>query len=198
MVSHAKSGGLIAFMLALLVAGNAIAAPPLEAAPEAEVSAQEAHGSGALPATAISELEESNTELLKKHAEIWDLMGLSAGAKEELNETVVSINTGIHENRNKATEAFKQATVGRRSDRPLTYDGFVSRHKRRFALLKISGSTQAELLAALDFTWKALHDPEVPEEKREVAEKIRDLMISMGGPPPCCDDSIFERAGMAN
>jgi hypothetical protein len=185
-------------LFALLVAGNAIAAPPVEAPPQSEVSTQEVRVPAAPPATATSGLEERNAELLERHAEIWGLMGLSARAQEELNETVVSINTGIHANENQRPESFKQATKPRRSDRPLTYENFVSSHKRRFALLKISGATQAELLAALDFTWKALHDPDVPEEKREVAEKIRDLMNSMGGPPPCCDDSIFERAGMAN
>jgi hypothetical protein len=180
-------------VIALLVVGDAVAAPP-----QPEVSAREGDAPGALPATAISGLEESNAELLKRHAEIWDLMGLSTAAKAELNEAVVSVNTGIHKNRSERPEAFEQATTRRRSDEPLTYQDFVSSHKRRFALLKISGPTQAELLAALDFTWKALHDPEVPSEKREAAEKIRDLMISMGGPPPCCDDSIFERAGMAD
>ena len=188
----------IPLLIALLVAGNAIAAPPLETPSQAEVSVQEARALEAPPATAASGLEERNAELLKRHAEIWGLMGLSARAREELNETVVSVNTGLHENENRRPESFKQAMTPRRSDRPLTYENFVSSHKKRFALLKITGATQGELLAALDFTWKALHDPDVPEEKREVAEKIRDLMISMEGPPPCCDDSIFERAGMAD
>jgi hypothetical protein len=125
-------------------------------------------------------------------------MSLSPTAKEELNDIVVSINTSIHKNRNSRPEAFEKAIAPRRSDKPLSYERFVSDHKRRFSLLKISGPAQAELLAALDFTWKALHDPEVPEERREAAEKIRDMMKSMGGPPPCCDDSIFERAGIAH
>jgi hypothetical protein len=164
-------GRLFPFILAMasLLAGTALASPPLE---------------------------ERTAELLRKHAEIWDLMGLSASAQEELNATVVSINTGLHANQSQRSAAFDQATLKRRSDAPLIYEEFVSSHRRRFALLKISAPTQLELLAALDFTWKALHDPEAPEEKREAAEKIRDLMKSMGGPPPCCDDSIFERAGM--
>jgi hypothetical protein len=185
----------IPIVLALLVAEDAIA-PPLEPSPLPEASVQESRASEAPPATATSGLEERNVEILTRHAEIWGVMGLSAGVQEELNDTVVSINTGIHENQNEKSEAFKQAMLPRRSDRPLTYHRFVSSHKRRFALLKISGAAQAELLAALDFTWKALHDPKVPEEEREVAEKIRGLMKSLGGPPPCCDDSIFERAGM--
>ena len=190
--------GRMPLLVVLLVAGTAVAAPPPEAPPQPEVSVQEGDASGALPEIAISGLEESNAALLKRHSEIWDLMGVSAGAKEELNETVVSINAGIHKSSSERPEAFEKVTARRRSDGPLTYEDFVSSHKRRFALLEISGPTQAELLAALDFTWKALHDPEVPSEKREAAEKIRELMTTMGGPPPCCDDSIFERAGMAD
>ena len=158
-----------AIVFALLVAASALASPPLE---------------------------ERSGELLKKHDEIWALMGLSASAQEELNATVVAINKGLYENQGKGQSAFEQASAKRPADEPLTYEEFVSQHKRRFALLQLSGPTQVELLAALDFTWKALHDPQVAPEKREVAEKIRDLMKSMGGPPPCCDDSIFERAGM--
>jgi hypothetical protein len=188
----------IPFVLALLVAEGAFAAPPLEAPSEPGASAQEAGAPGSLPAAATSELEERNAELLKKHAEVWGLMGLSARAQEELNASVVSINAGIHENRKRRPEAFEQAMVRRRSDEPLTYQGYLAGHVRRFALLKISEPTQEELRAALSFTWRALHDPEVPAAKREVAEQIRDLMKSMGGPPPCCDDSIFERAGMAD
>lgn len=157
-------------VFALLVATSALASPPLE---------------------------ERNDELLKQHNEIWALMALSASAQEELNATVVAINEGLYENQGKRQSAFEQATAKRPAGESLTYEEFVSQHKRRFALLQLSGPTQAELLAALDFTWKALHDPQVPPEKREVAEKIRDLMKPMGGPPPCCDDSIFERAGMA-
>jgi len=186
----------VSFILALLVAENTIAAPPLESSSQSEVSAEETSAGEAVPGEDSSGLEESNAALLKRHGEIWGLMGLSAGAQEELNDTVVSINTGIYENRNEQPEIFKQVMAPARSDRPLTYQTFVYSHKRRFALLQISESVQEELLAALDFTWKALHDPSVPEEKREVAEKIRALMKSIGGPPPCCDDSIFERAGM--
>jgi len=186
----------IAIALVLLAATGAVAAPPPEGSPQPEASAEEVRAAEAPSPTATAKLEERNGELLRRHAEIWGLMGLSAKVQEELNGIVVSINTAIHENEARGTELLKQVVVPRRSDQPRTYESFVSSHKRRFGLLRISGPAQAELLAALDFTWKALHDPDVPEERREVAEKIRDLMKSMGGPPPCCDDGIFERAGM--
>ena len=186
----------IPILLVLLAVACAVADPPPDASAEPEASGQAAAAPEGQPVADTPELEERNAELLTTHAEIWELMGLSESAREELDDTVVSINAAIDENENDPTELLKQAKVPRRSDRPLTYDAFVSSHKRRFALLKLSESTRAELLAALDFTWKALHDPNTPEETRQAAEKIRNLMKSMGGPPPCCDDNMFERAGM--
>ncbi len=99
---------------------------------------------------------------------LWVLVTLLASVSEPWEvsnawtDAVVSINAGIHKSSSERPEAFEKATASRRSDGPLTYEDFVSSHKRRFAVLEISGPTQAELLAALDFTWKALHDPEVP------------------------------------
>jgi hypothetical protein len=178
-------GRRITFLIGFLSAGSVFAASVPELPSQAEVSGQ-------------SELAERNAALLKQHTEIWDLMGLSPGAKQELNGLVLSINRGIYKNKTERPEAFEKALKPRRSDEPLTYARFVDGHKRRFSLLKISEPTQTELLAALDLTWRALHNPQVPEEQREVAETIRDLMKSMGGPPPCCDDSIFEQAGMVH
>lgn len=109
---------------------------------------QEAGASRVLPATSTPALAERNAELLKKHSEIWELMGLSPRAQQELNDTVVSINTGIHENQR--PDAFEQATAKRSSESPLTYESYLAGHKRRFALLEISEPTQAELLAASD------------------------------------------------
>jgi hypothetical protein len=186
------------FVIVLFVAVEGFAASPSDASPESEAAGRDVHASGAPPAATTAGPEARNAELLKKHGEIWDLMGLSAGAQEELNGLVVTIHEGIHEKSSATPEAFRQATAPRRSEDPLTHETYVEGHKRRFALLEISEPTQTELLAALELTWKALHDPEVSDEQREVAEKIRALMLSMGGPPPCCDDGIFERAGMAN
>lgn len=186
----------LAIVLALLVAEEAVSPPPLEVSTRPEASAEEARDPQPPSSTSTPALEERNAELLRRHTEIWGLMGLSAGVQEELNGIVLSISTAIHRKETRGTQLLKQVVVPRRSDQPRTYESFVASHKRRFGLLRISGPAQAELLAALDFTWKALHDPDVPEERREAAEEIRDLMKSMGGPPPCCDDGIFERAGM--
>jgi hypothetical protein len=186
----------IPILLVILVAGEACSRPPLEETPRPEVSGQAAVAPTTPTPADTSKLEERNAELLTTHAEIWELMSLSEGAREELDGTVVSINAALRKNENDPTELLKQAKAPSRPDRPLTYDAFVQSHKRRFSLLKLSESTRTELLAALDFTWQALHDPNTPEDTRQAAEKIRNLMKSMGGPPPCCDDSMFERAGM--
>jgi hypothetical protein len=143
-------------------------------------------------------LEERNQALLQMHSEIWSLMGLSQKATEELNEIVVSINTKVHENEHKYPEQFAKARAVKRSELPLTHEEYLASHKRRFELLGISRPTQQELIGALQFTWKALHDPAVPEHRREAAIKIREMMKSMEGPPPCCDDNIFVRAGMGD
>lgn len=145
------------------------------------------------PAPAVS-LEESNHALVERHNGIWDLMELSDVAKEELNAIVISLNSQIHKNRQERPEAFAEAMEVKRSHKPLTHEEYMASHTRRFNLLKISASTQKELLDAADFVWKSLHDPLVPDEKRQVAQIIRDLMTSMNGPPPCCDENIFQRA----
>ena len=191
-------GRWIPTIVSLLVAGNLVAAPPGGSLSQPSKSREEGAAPEVPPTGSSSTLEERNAELLQKHGEIWELMGLSPVARAELNEIVVSINTSIHRNENEQPEAFKEAMAVKRSDKPPTYESFVSDHKRRFGLLGISGPTQTALLSALHFTWKALHEPKAPEEGREAAEKIRDLMKSMGGPPPCCDDNIFERAGVAH
>jgi hypothetical protein len=143
-------------------------------------------------------LDERNQELLGTHSRIWNLMGLSPAATDELNGIVVSINTKVHENEEKYPEEFAKAREVKRSEMPLTHEEYVAGHKRRFALLGISEPTREELFGALELAWKALHDPDVPEEQRQAALEIREMMRSMGGPPPCCDDNIFTRAGMGD
>lgn len=181
----------IPILLVLTFAAVACTSPPV-GEPLQQESAEPAQPA----AVAASRLEERNAELLTTHAGIWELMGLSEGARKELDDTVVSINSALFRNENDPPELLKQAKAPRRRDRPLTYDAFIHAHERRFSLLRLSEPTREELRAALDFTWTALHDPTTPEGTRRAAERIRSLMKSMGGPPPCCDDGMFERAGM--
>ena len=121
-------------------------------------------------------------------------MGLSDGAKKELNAIVAAVKAQIETNKKKNPEAFAKAAAVKRAEQPLTREQYIAAHKRRFDALKISDPTQKELLGAAEFVWAALRDPNVAPEKRKVAETIRSMMTAMKGPPPCCDDNIFERA----
>ncbi len=141
-----------------------------------------------------SELDKRNQSLLRQHNEIWDLMGLSPKAREELNGIVLDVNTRMDHNRAASPEAWAAASAVKRGQ-PKTREEYMAAHRKRFDALQIGESTQQELLAAADFTWTALQPgSDVPEEKRRTAQKIRDLMSALKGPPPCCDDNIFERA----
>lgn len=138
--------------------------------------------------------EQRNAELLQKHTEIWNLMGLSEAATKELNGIVVAVNTQMEKNKNEKPEAFAQATEVKRASGPLTHADYIANHRKRFDFLKISQPTQTELLGAAEFVWTALHDPNVPADKKQTAETIQNMMKALNGPPPCCDDNIFQRA----
>jgi hypothetical protein len=138
--------------------------------------------------------EQRNAELLRQHAEIWKLMALSPEATAELNALVVAVSTQMATNRHEHPEAFAKASDVQRAQGELTHADYMASHRRRFEALGISAPTRAELLAAAEFVWTALHDPAVPAEKRQVAQTIQSMMKAMNGPPPCCDDNIFQRA----
>jgi hypothetical protein len=179
--------------LILLPAWHVLASEPEGASSAAAESNEVCEEQAAEPTQTV---EERNQELLGTHGGIWGLMGLSQEARDELNRLVVTINTAVHQNEQGSSEGFAKVREVKRRTTPLTREEYLASHLSRFQLLGISERTRKELLGALEFTWKALHDPTVPEEQREAAIKIRELMKSMGGPPPCCDDGIFERAGM--
>ena len=146
----------------------------------------------------VSAPQTQNHELVKQHTDIWNLMSLSEPAIEELNRLVVSVKTQVEKNKAENPSAFAEVVEVKRSQAPPTHQEYIAKHKWRFDLMKISEPTQKELLDALEFSWKALHAPDVEPTQRKVAETIRDMMRSMGGPPPCCDDNLFARAGMAS
>jgi hypothetical protein len=184
---------ILACAFFLVMAWQAQASSPGAASSQPAASAEAREEPSPEPALTA---DERNQELLRIHSGIWSLMGLSPEATDELNSLVVSINTRVHENRDRYPEEFAKARIVKRSETPPTHEEYVASHKRRFELLGISKPTQEELFGALEFVWNALHDPDVPEEKREAALAIREMMKSMGGPPPCCDENIFVRAGM--
>ncbi len=137
-------------------------------------------------------LDEENNKLVERHTEIWKMMGLSPAAQEELNTFVSTVNKNIQHNRVHEADKFQGIPEKRDPNwKEQTHEDYVRKHKERFTKLGISEATQKELLAAGEFVWKALHDPDVPEKDREVAKKIQELMKQL---PKCCDDSIFEKA----
>lgn len=132
--------------------------------------------------------------LVQQHTEIWNLMGLSPAAIEELNGIVIALNAQMARHRDEEPAAYAELSAVQRAPGQLTHEDYIANHERRFDALRISPPTRAELLASAEFVWIALHDPDVPQEKRRTAEVIQGLMKSLGGPPPCCDDNLFLRA----
>ncbi len=122
-------------------------------------------------------------------------MGLSPSAIEELNRIVLDLSSLLDEDRRERAATGAPEPEMRRADRPLTREEYLERHQHRFESLGVSLPTQLELLGAAEFVWEALHDASVPAEQRETAETIQKMMLAMGGPPPCCDDSLLTRSG---
>jgi hypothetical protein len=176
-ISHCKYAGSVLLTVILAACGGAPTVP-----------------SPAVPSVPDPSVEARNQALVVQHTQIWQLMELSDAAQKELNGVVVAVNRQMAKNKEAHPEAFASAATVKRSGGKLTYDQYMANHKRRFDFLKLSEATQGELLAAATFVWRALHDRDVPEDKRKVAETIKNMMIQLEGPPPCCDDNIFERA----
>lgn len=141
--------------------------------------------------------DSTRTTLVEKHSEIWELMGLSPGAARELNRIVVDLRKRLAGARRARDARSEPQPEVKRAEHELTREEFLERHRQRFAALGVTVSTQAELLDAAAFTWRATHDGSVPPGELEVAETIREMMLAMGGPPPCCDDSVLESVGQA-
>lgn len=151
------------------------------------------------PAKPDPAVEARNAALLKQHTDIWNLMGLSQRAKDELNGIVVAVNSQMMANKKEDPEAYAKMSAVKRADpKHFTHEDYAANHKRRFDALGVSPETQKELMASADFVWQALHDPaaaqKFTDEQRKTAGIIQDMMHKLAGPPPCCDDNIFMRA----
>ena len=142
-------------------------------------------------------IEDRNQALIKQHDAIWDLMGLSPDARTELDGIVRTVNTQVMKNKLGEARKFDHIVV-KRAASPLTHDEFVASHRKRFDRLGITASTQKELIQAAEFVWTALHDKKASFtlKQREAAQTIQNMMRKMEGPPPCCDDNIFQRAAV--
>lgn len=142
---------------------------------------------------------DRNAELVTKHDEIWDLMGLSRPIKDELNAVVLRINTQMARNRDRNPEVYDRVFKESKRQQDVTHEEYVLDHLKRWQTLGLTAAAQKELLAAAEFCWTALHDPGARLTAGDLrkAEIIRTMMKALGGPPPCCDERIFEKAQAA-
>ena len=145
---------------------------------------------------AMRTLAARNAELVVRHNEIWDLMGLSVTVRDELNAVVLRINAQMTLNRSRNPEEYDRVFKESKRAQAVTHEEYVADHRSRWQALGLSQLAQIELLAAAEFCWTALHDPTaaLTQVEREKAEIIRTMMKALGGPPPCCDENVFEKA----
>lgn len=141
-------------------------------------------------------LAARDAELTGKHNDIWGLMGLSQPVRDELNAVVLQVNTLMTANRNRRPEEYDEVFKNSKRKENITHEEYIADHQKRWKTLGLSGTAQGELLAAAEFCWTALHDPDatLTDEQRKTADIIRTMMKELGGPPPCCDENIFEKA----
>jgi hypothetical protein len=141
-------------------------------------------------------LTSREAELTAKHNEIWDLMSLSLPVRDELNAVVLRINARMTENRARNPEEYDAVFKESKRQENIDHATYVADHLKRWQTLGLSETTRTELLAAAEFCWTALHDPSARLSAAELqkAEIIRTMMKDLGGPPPCCDENIFEKA----
>lgn len=137
-----------------------------------------------------------NEELIATHDDIWVLMELTPSVCRELNGVVLRVNAQMSANRDRNPELYDRVFKESKRAESVGHDEYVDDHVKRWTLLGLSDAAQRELLRAAEFCWTALHDPEaaLTPADREKAEVIRRMMKELGGPPPCCDANIFEKA----
>eukprot|EP01084_Bolivina_argentea_P051270 94315_1 len=136
--------------------------------------------------------------LLSQHAEIWDLMKLSNNAKNELQDTVFNVHTAIQNNyKNNSSFMNQFKSPNRINHEDITQNKFIENHRKRFNMLGLTNDTKNELIKSANWTWNVLYDTmdtNVTEEDTQRANQIKQMMIKLNGPPPCCDDNIFLKA----
>ena len=129
--------------------------------------------------------DEKRDALSATHRELFEFMGLSKPAVEELCGKVEWVYDGIQKHKHEMPAAMEPSRGN-----PKSYDEAMAAHGKRFDGLGLTPATKKELGDAFTVVYNDLRTPN-PSER---ALKIRDLMKSL---PPCCDDNIFKRAGAA-
>eukprot|EP01083_Nonionella_stella_P025772 70978_1 len=142
-----------------------------------------------------------NERLLSQHNEIWEIMQLSTKTRNELQQTVETVNNNIHRNYTTNPGMMDYFITPKRAFNT-THDDFIDRHLYRFDKLGLTQETQQELSAAASWTFHVLHpsstkqnDHQYTQDDIKRANKIQQIMVEFDGPPPpCCDDNIFLKA----
>ena len=152
-----------------------------------------------LKQASVTNDSKSTKELLKQHAQIWDLMNLSKNAKNELQQTVENVNNSIQTNYKNDQSFMKQFKEPNRTNKNgLTQKNFLDNHMKRFNMLGLTNDTKNELISAANWTWNVLYDKDshssISKEDIKRAEILKQMMNELNGPPPCCDDNIFIKA----
>ena len=132
--------------------------------------------------------DPARVELTRTHRELFEFMGLSKPAVDELCGKVEWVYDGIQKHKAEAPEAHAALEGVTARGNPRTHEEALAAHRNRFELLGLTPKTQKELEDAFTLVYEELRTPN-PGER---ALKIRNLMKAL---PPCCDDNIFKRAG---
>lgn len=126
--------------------------------------------------------------LIKKHRELFEFMGLSKPAVDELLGKVAWVHDGMKATKEKNPEAYHALEGITKRGNPKTEQEALARHADRYKMLGLTPATEKELCDAFVSVYRDLHSA-APSER---AKKIQTLMAQL---PPCCDDAVFERAG---
>lgn len=132
--------------------------------------------------------DPAREKLISTHRELFEFMGLSKPAVDELLGKVAWVYDGIQKHKADAPDAHAALEGVTARGNPRTHEEALAAHRKRFESLGLTPATQKELEGAFSLVYEELRTP-TPSAR---ALKIRDLMKAL---PPCCDDNIFKRAG---
>lgn len=127
-------------------------------------------------------------DLVNQHRKIFLELGISKYAATEVAFAVAMVYDNIQKQKATNPDWDKMMDKVLRGA-PENLEEAVARHRNRFNKLGISKRARKELTDAFTLVYTKLHS----ENPDEMALKIKEMMKQL---PPCCDDAIFERAGV--
>ncbi|MBI5182839.1 MAG: OmpA family protein [Nitrospinae bacterium] len=128
-------------------------------------------------------------DIVNQHRKIFLELGLSKHTANEVAFAVAMVYDNIQKQKAINPDWDKMMDKVLRGS-PKNLEEAVARHKNRFKKLGVSERAQEELTDAFTLVYTKLHSGGKPDE---MALKIKAMMKQL---PPCCDDAIFERAGV--